>query len=246
MKVASPTATSVHRFLVHVPSPIRRTCMPYRKPCTTYSCQALSCIVLLMTPRTATATATKSDLSRARDRRARVDRDGHRRPRRGDDPPDRAGVRGDPDGALLARRQQGRAPRRDGRRPARRRDAAARDRVLVHPAARGRRGARSSELAQAPRGGRAGLPPDPGDRAGAAADGVHAGPARGRRLHPRAGRRPGPDGPADRDDAGHPAARAPRTRPRATSATPCSPRSGPTSRACPRTSIPTSGPRPMP
>src|SRR3954467_4121841 len=36
--------------------------MSYRKPCTTYSCQALSCIVPDVSPRT--ATATKSDLSR--------------------------------------------------------------------------------------------------------------------------------------------------------------------------------------
>src|ERR1700704_1331822 len=66
MKVARPTATSVHRFFcVMFPSPIRRTCMTYRKRCTTYSCQPLSCIVLPVPPRTATATATKSDLSRS-------------------------------------------------------------------------------------------------------------------------------------------------------------------------------------
>ena len=37
--------------------------MTYRKACTAYSCQALWCIVLVVTPRS--ATATKSDLSRS-------------------------------------------------------------------------------------------------------------------------------------------------------------------------------------
>src|ERR1700749_1733369 len=65
MKVASPTATSVHRFrLMSLTSPIRCTCMTYRKSCTTYSCQALWCMVGVMTPRTATETRAKGDLSR--------------------------------------------------------------------------------------------------------------------------------------------------------------------------------------
>src|SRR5947208_254282 len=63
MNVARPTATIVH-LLCFIGSPIRRTCMAYRKPCTTYTCQALPCTVLVMAPRTASATASRSDLNR--------------------------------------------------------------------------------------------------------------------------------------------------------------------------------------
>src|SRR4051794_6147278 len=63
MNVARPTATIVH-LLCFIGSPIRSTCMTYRKPSTTYICQALWCIVLDVTPRTAAVKAARSDLSR--------------------------------------------------------------------------------------------------------------------------------------------------------------------------------------
>ena len=139
-----------------------------------------------------------------RDRRARPDRDGHRGPGRDHHPAHRAGVRRDADGAVLARREQGRAARSDGRRPPRGRDASGRRRLVVRAAACGRRDADRAPRA-APGGGGAGLPPHPGDRAGPGDHGVHADPARGRRVRPPAGGRPRPDGSADRDDAGDPA-----------------------------------------